>query len=104
VEKPIPLYMLDKAHVHISLFFFFLFERFSLFFLIEVLFTRYICLNTLVVRICCIGTGFVGSPRMAVVALKCPSIEVVVVNISKSCIAAWNNDQLIPIYEPSLMM
>ncbi|KAF2311218.1 hypothetical protein GH714_020989 [Hevea brasiliensis] len=38
---------------------------------------------------------------MAVIALKCPSIEVAVVDISVSRIAAWNGDQL-PIYEPGL--
>ncbi|CAL9100355.1 unnamed protein product [Musa textilis] len=53
------------------------------------------------VKICCIGAGYVGGPTMAVIALKCPSIEVVVVDISASRIAAWNSDQL-PIYEPGL--
>ncbi|PNY08402.1 UDP-glucose 6-dehydrogenase-like protein [Trifolium pratense] len=53
------------------------------------------------VKICCIGAGYVGGPTMAVIALKCPSIEVVVVDISKSRIAAWNSDKL-PIYEPGL--
>ncbi|KAE9590327.1 hypothetical protein Lal_00028032 [Lupinus albus] len=53
------------------------------------------------VKICCIGAGYVGGPTMAVIALKCPSIEVAVVDISKSRIAAWNSDQL-PIYEPGL--
>lgn len=38
---------------------------------------------------------------MAVIALKCPKIEVAVVDISVSRIAAWNSDQL-PIYEPGL--
>ncbi|RWW89848.1 hypothetical protein BHE74_00001114 [Ensete ventricosum] len=38
---------------------------------------------------------------MAVIALKCPSVEVVVVDISVTRIAAWNSDQL-PIYEPGL--
>ncbi|XP_065029070.1 UDP-glucose 6-dehydrogenase 5-like [Musa acuminata AAA Group] len=53
------------------------------------------------VKICCIGAGYVGGPTMAVIALKCPSIEVVVVDISVNRIAAWNSDQL-PIYEPGL--
>ncbi|KAF7803057.1 UDP-glucose 6-dehydrogenase 1 [Senna tora] len=53
------------------------------------------------VKICCIGAGYVGGPTMAVIALKCPSIEVAVVDISVSRIAAWNSDQL-PIYEPGL--
>ncbi|KAK4856190.1 hypothetical protein QYF36_015010 [Acer negundo] len=38
---------------------------------------------------------------MAVIAFKCPSIEVAVVDISVSRITAWNSDQL-PIYEPGL--
>uniref|UniRef100_A0A0D9XZ07 UDP-glucose 6-dehydrogenase n=1 Tax=Leersia perrieri TaxID=77586 RepID=A0A0D9XZ07_9ORYZ len=53
------------------------------------------------VKICCIGAGYVGGPTMAVIALKCPAIEVVVVDISKPRIDAWNSDQL-PIYEPGL--
>lgn len=53
------------------------------------------------VKICCIGAGYVGGPTMAVIALKCPKIEVAVVDISVSRIAAWNGDQL-PIYEPGL--
>ncbi|CAA6653528.1 unnamed protein product [Spirodela intermedia] len=51
------------------------------------------------VKICCIGAGYVGGPTMAVIALKCPSIEVAVVDISAARIAAWNGDEL-PIYEP----
>jgi UDPglucose 6-dehydrogenase len=38
---------------------------------------------------------------MAMIALKCPAIQVVVVDISKPQIYTWNNDQLL-IYEPSL--
>ncbi|VAH04944.1 unnamed protein product [Triticum turgidum subsp. durum] len=38
---------------------------------------------------------------MVVIAIKCPTIEVVVVDISKPRIHAWNNDTL-PIYEPGL--
>ncbi|KAL1541671.1 UDP-glucose 6-dehydrogenase 3 [Salvia divinorum] len=53
------------------------------------------------VKICCIGAGYVGGPTMAVIAVKCPSIEVAVVDISVSRIQAWNSDQL-PIYEPGL--
>ncbi|KAG5602265.1 hypothetical protein H5410_033635 [Solanum commersonii] len=53
------------------------------------------------VKICCIGAGYVGGPTMAVIAFKCPAIEVVVVDISVARIAAWNSDQL-PIYEPGL--
>ncbi|GAB2220571.1 hypothetical protein Drorol1_Dr00008231 [Drosera rotundifolia] len=53
------------------------------------------------VKICCIGAGYVGGPTMAVIALKCPEIELVVVDISVPRINAWNSDQL-PIYEPGL--
>ncbi|RVW42097.1 UDP-glucose 6-dehydrogenase 1 [Vitis vinifera] len=53
------------------------------------------------VKICCIGAGYVGGPTMAVIALKCPDIEVAVVDISVGRINAWNSDQL-PIYEPGL--
>lgn len=53
------------------------------------------------VKICCIGAGYVGGPTMAVIAVKCPSIEVAVVDISVSRIQAWNSPQL-PIYEPGL--
>lgn len=38
---------------------------------------------------------------MAMIALNCPEIEVVVVDINESRIAAWNSDKL-PIYEPGL--
>ena len=38
---------------------------------------------------------------MAMIALKCPEIEVVVLDINESRIAAWNSSSL-PIYEPGL--
>ncbi len=38
---------------------------------------------------------------MAMIALKCPEIEVVVVDINEERIKAWNSDEL-PIYEPGL--
>ncbi|RAL40849.1 hypothetical protein DM860_008547 [Cuscuta australis] len=53
------------------------------------------------VKICCIGAGYVGGPTMAVIAYKCTEIEVAVVDISVQRISAWNSDQL-PIYEPGL--
>lgn len=53
------------------------------------------------VKICCIGAGYVGGPTMAVIAYKCPEIEVVVVDISVPRINAWNSDKL-PIFEPGL--
>ncbi|GMH30250.1 hypothetical protein Nepgr_032093 [Nepenthes gracilis] len=53
------------------------------------------------VKICCIGAEYVGGPAMAAMALKCSSIEAVVVDISVSRINAWNSNQFL-IYEPSL--
>ena len=38
---------------------------------------------------------------MAMIALNCPEIEVVVVDINEERIKAWNSDNL-PIYEPGL--
>lgn len=51
--------------------------------------------------IACIGAGYVGGPTMAMIALKCPDIKVIVVDISKPRIDAWNSSKL-PIYEPGL--
>ena len=57
-----------------------------------------------ITNICCIGAGYVGGPTMAVIALKCPNINVTVVDINKQRIAAWNHADLdqLPIYEPGL--
>ncbi len=52
--------------------------------------------------ICCIGAGYVGGPTMAVFALKCPHIKVIVVDSNPEKIAAWNTDNL-PVYEPGLL-
>ena len=52
-------------------------------------------------NICCIGAGYVGGPTMAMIALKCPDIQVTVVDMNAARIAAWNNGPL-PIYEPGL--
>lgn len=52
-------------------------------------------------KIACIGAGYVGGPTMAMIALNCPEIEVVVVDINEERIKAWNSDDL-PIYEPGL--
>jgi UDPglucose 6-dehydrogenase len=52
-------------------------------------------------KICCIGAGYVGGPTMAMIALNCPEIEVVVVDINEARINAWNSSKL-PIYEPGL--
>ena len=55
-------------------------------------------------NICCIGAGYVGGPTMAVIAQKCPEINVTVVDINEKRIAAWNDEDVenIPIYEPGL--
>ena len=55
-------------------------------------------------KICCIGAGYVGGPTMAVIALKCPNMEVTVVDINKKRIDAWNGPlNQLPVYEPGLM-
>ena len=55
-------------------------------------------------NICCIGAGYVGGPTMAVIAQKCPEINVTVVDINQERIDQWNNENLenLPIYEPGL--
>ena len=45
-------------------------------------------------NICCIGAGYVGGPTMAVLALKCPDIRVVVVDANAARIDAWNQEDL----------
>ena len=52
-------------------------------------------------KIVCIGAGYVGGPTMAVIADRCPEIEVTVVDLNADRIAAWNSAQL-PVYEPGL--
>lgn len=55
-------------------------------------------------NICCIGAGYVGGPTMAVIAQKCPHINITVVDINKQRISDWNDADLdrLPIYEPGL--
>ena len=55
-------------------------------------------------RICCIGAGYVGGPTMAVIADRCPGIQVTVVDLNAARIAAWNDADLslLPVYEPGL--
>ncbi len=57
-----------------------------------------------ITKICCIGAGYVGGPTMAVIAQKCPHIQVTVVDINPKRIAEWNDENLdnLPIYEPGL--
>ena len=54
-------------------------------------------------NICCIGAGYVGGPTMAVIALKCPEINITVVDNNPEKINSWNGplDNL-PVYEPGL--
>lgn len=57
-----------------------------------------------ITKVCCIGAGYVGGPTMAVIAQKCPHIQVTVVDINAARIAAWNDEDLskLPVYEPGL--
>lgn len=59
---------------------------------------------TKITKIACIGAGYVGGPTMAVIAQKCPHIQVTVVDINEKRIAAWNDPDLskLPVYEPGL--
>ena len=51
--------------------------------------------------ICCLGAGYVGGPTMAMIAAKCPDIQVTVADMNEKRIAAWNSENL-PVYEPGL--
>jgi UDPglucose 6-dehydrogenase len=51
--------------------------------------------------ICCLGAGYVGGPTMAMIAAKCPDIQVTVCDMNQQRIDAWNSDDL-PVYEPGL--
>ena len=54
-------------------------------------------------NICCIGAGYVGGPTMAVIALKCPDINVIVVDNNPVKIDSWNGPlENLPVYEPGL--
>ncbi len=54
-------------------------------------------------NICCIGAGYVGGPTMAVIALKCPSINITVVDANPEKIKSWNGPlESLPVYEPGL--
>lgn len=55
-------------------------------------------------NIACIGAGYVGGPTMAVIAQKCPHINVHVVDLNEQRISDWNDTDLdkLPIYEPGL--
>jgi UDPglucose 6-dehydrogenase len=51
--------------------------------------------------ICCLGAGYVGGPTMAMIAAKCPQVQVTVADMNTARIDAWNSDDL-PVYEPGL--
>ncbi len=51
--------------------------------------------------ICCLGAGYVGGPTMAMIAAKCPHLQVTVADLNIQRIAAWNS-AILPIYEPGL--
>jgi UDPglucose 6-dehydrogenase len=57
-----------------------------------------------ITKICCIGAGYVGGPTMAMIAKKCPHIQVTVVDLNEARIAAWNDEDTnnVPVYEPGL--
>ena len=50
------------------------------------------------------GAGYVGGPTMAVIADRCPEIQVTVVDLNPERIAAWNDPDVsrLPVYEPGL--
>ena len=55
-------------------------------------------------NICCIGAGYVGGPTMAIIADRCPHVQVEVVDLNEERIRDWNqeNFEKLPIYEPGL--
>ncbi|RKO89817.1 UDP-glucose/GDP-mannose dehydrogenase family, NAD binding domain-containing protein [Blyttiomyces helicus] len=52
-------------------------------------------------KICCLGAGYVGGPTCAVIAYKCPDVQVTICDLNQARIDAWNSDHL-PIFEPGL--
>ena len=59
--------------------------------------------NKMIKNICCIGAGYVGGPTMAVIAEKCPDINITLVDTNPDKIASWNGDlDNLPVYEPGL--
>ena len=54
-------------------------------------------------RICALAPAM-GGPTMAVIADRCPQIQVTVVDLNEDRIAAWNDSDLskLPVYEPGL--
>jgi UDPglucose 6-dehydrogenase len=56
----------------------------------------------MIMKICCIGAGYVGGPTMAMIAKKCKDVRVTVVDLNQNRIDEWNSDVL-PVYEPGLL-
>jgi UDPglucose 6-dehydrogenase len=54
-----------------------------------------------ITRITWLGAGYVDGSSMAMIAAKCPDIEVTVVDPNTARIEAWNSDRL-PVYKLSL--
>jgi len=44
--------------------------------------------TSLIMKICCIGAGYVGGPTMAMIAKQCPEIPVHVVDLNQERIDA----------------
>ncbi|MBI4083252.1 MAG: nucleotide sugar dehydrogenase [Candidatus Lambdaproteobacteria bacterium] len=55
-----------------------------------------------VTNIVCIGAGYVGGPTMAVIADRCPEVNVTVLDVDPQRIARWNSGSL-PVFEPGLI-
>jgi UDPglucose 6-dehydrogenase len=53
--------------------------------------------------LCFDTSSYVGGPTCAVIALRCPHIQVNVVDLSEERIKAWNSSEL-PIYEVLLVV
>ena len=61
-------------------------------------------MRTKIKNICCIGAGYVGGPTMAIIAERCPHIQVEVVDLNEERIRDWNQEDFdkLPIFEPGL--
>ena len=53
------------------------------------------------VKVCCLGAGYVGGPTCAIIAKMVKGVRVEVVDLNEERIKAWNSSEL-PIYEPGL--
>jgi hypothetical protein len=53
---------------------------------------------------CCCSLFHSGGPTCAVIALKCPHVQVTIVDLNQTRIDAWNSPNYeLPIYEPGLV-